>query len=81
MQTESKNKRIAEKASYNMALASEMDGNLDETINWLIRSSSILKKNNKSHKLNCQQYISMLMLRKKEIERLGKQIRNGKELF
>jgi len=75
-QAECKNKKIRLEARYNMALASEMEGNLDEAINWLIQSSAIPMKHNKDHKLKCQQHIALLMERKKEIARLGKQFRN-----
>ncbi len=76
-QTKSKDIRIAAKASYNLAVASEMEGNMDIAIDWLVRSSSILKKkNSEDHKLNCQNYISILTERKKEIEKLSKQVRN-----
>ena len=75
--TKHKDLRIAAKASYNMALASEMEGNMDVAIDWLVRSSSMLKKkNSEDHKLNCQNYILVLTLRKKEIEKLSKQVRN-----
>ena len=76
IQTRSKKLMIAAKASYNMALASEMEGKYDIAIEWLVRSSSILKQNNEEHKLNCQHYISELIVRKKEIEKLSQQIRN-----
>ena len=75
-QTESKNQMIVAKATYNMALACEMEGKPDEAINWLLRSYSILKKSNKDHKESCQQYINILTLRKKEIEKLNLQVRN-----
>ena len=74
--TSSKKSLIAAKACFNMALTSEMEGKLDEAINWAIRSSSIMKKKNEDLKLNCQKYIASLMVRKKEIEKLDKQIRN-----
>ena len=76
-QTKNKNLRIAAKASYNMALACEMEGNPDAAIDWLIRSHAILKKNNETHKMNCQHYINTLVLRKKEIEKLGQQVRKN----
>jgi len=75
-QTKNKNVKIAAKACFNMALACEMEGKPDAAIDWLIRSYSSLSKNNEEHKANCKQYISILALRKKEIERLEKQVRN-----
>lgn len=74
-ETKSKNRNIAAKARYNMALICEMEGKQDAAINWLTNSYSAYKQNNEAHKYNCQQYINILALRKKEIERLGKQIR------
>lgn len=74
--TKSKNPRIAAKASFNMALACEMEGKLEPGIDWLVKSYSGLKRNNKIHKENCQRYANILALRKKEIEKLEKQVRN-----
>jgi hypothetical protein len=72
--TKNKNNKISAKACYNMALACEMEGKPDVAIDWLAQSYSILIKNNGEHKANCQRYINILALRKKELERLGKQI-------
>lgn len=77
-ETKNKNKRIAAKACYNMALACEMEGKPDVGIDWLVRSYSALKTNNAEHRANCQRYVYILSVRKKEIERLDKQIRNMK---
>lgn len=76
-QTKNKNEKMAAKASYNMALACEMEGKPDAAIDWLVRSYSCLNENNEEHKANCQRYIAVLALRKKEIEKLGKQVRNN----
>ena len=75
-QSKNKNPRMAAKACYNMALACEMEGKLDNAINWLVQSHSMLKVNNEEHKENCKRYIAVLALRKKEIERLAHQVRN-----
>lgn len=74
-ETKNKNRNIAAKARYNMALLCEMEGKPDAAIDWLVLSYSTYKQNNEAHKFNCQQYINILALRKKEIERLGKQVR------
>lgn len=76
-QTKNKNPKMAAKASYNMALACEMEGKLDAAIDWLVQSYSILKENNEEHKENCQRYIAVLATRKKEIEKLAHQVRNN----
>jgi hypothetical protein len=59
-----------------MALACEMEGEMDEAIDWLNKSSPVLSENNAEHKANCKRYIDILVMRKKEMERLGKQVRN-----
>lgn len=74
--TRNKNTVMAAKASYNMALACEMEGELDAAIDWLVRSYTLLKENNKEHQDNCQRYINLLATRKKEIEKLARQVRN-----
>lgn len=75
--TRNKNAVMAAKASYNMALACEMEGHLDAAMDWLVQSYSIiLKENTTEHRVNCQRYISLLATRKKEIEKLAKQVRN-----
>lgn len=76
-QSKNKNPKMAAKACYNMALACEMEGKLDAAIDWLVQSYSILKVNNEEHKENCKRYIAVLVLRKKEIEKLAHQVRNN----
>ncbi|MBV5315748.1 MAG: hypothetical protein JZU47_20790 [Prolixibacteraceae bacterium] len=73
--TKNKNAKIVAKACFNMALAAEMEGEHDVAIDWLIKSYTALPKNNEDHKINCQRYIGVLALRKKEIERLDRQVR------
>lgn len=75
-QSKNKNQKIAAKACYNMALACEMEGKYDLAIGWLIVSNNILTKNNVEHRANCHQYMRFLTLRKYEVEKLEKQIRN-----
>lgn len=74
--TNNKNQRIAAKASYNMALACEMEGKIDLAIDWLVKSYSIMKTNNDDHKAFCQKYINVLANRKREIGKLESQVRN-----
>jgi len=74
-ETKNKNRNIAAKARYNMAVLCEMEGKPDAAIDWLVLSYSAYKQNNEAHKFNCQQYINIIATRKKEIERLGKQVR------
>ena len=75
-QTRNKNQKIAAKASFNMALACEMEGRIDAAIDWLVQSYSGLTVNGEEHQANCKLYIKVLALRKKELEKLDKQVRN-----
>lgn len=73
LESKNKNKYIVAKACYNLALACEMEGKYDLAFDWLTKSYSII--DNAEHKANCQRYINVLAIRKKEIERLNKQVR------
>lgn len=72
--TENRNQQVAAKACFNMALASEMAGNPEIGIEWLIKSNNCNFKNNVEHKANCIRYIDVLNYRKSEITKLEKQI-------
>lgn len=74
-ETKNKKRLIAAKATYNMALACEMEGKPDAGIDWLVKSYSILNTNNEDHKANCKRYINILATRKKEMKLLEKQVR------
>lgn len=74
-ETRNENDKIAAKACFNMALAAEMEGKNDIAISWLVDSYSLLKRPDEAHRANCQRYIGVLAVRKKEIEKLGAQIR------
>jgi len=73
-QTKNKNEEIAAKACFNLALACEMEGKYDLAIDWL--NHKILTKYNELYEISCERYIRVLTLRKYEIEKLEKQIRN-----
>lgn len=75
METNNKNKIIAAKALFNMALTCEMEGNPDMAINWLIKSYACLFKNAEDHKYNCHKYINVLTTRKEEIKQLANQMK------
>jgi hypothetical protein len=57
-------------------LVCEMEGKYDLAFYWLTDSNNRLTKYNYQHSANCQQYMRVLNLRKYEIEKLEKQIRN-----
>lgn len=74
--TKSKNIELVAMSTFNLALACEMEGKLDAATDWLIKSYSVNLKNNDEHRKNCQQYISTIAKRQKDIDRLNQQIRH-----
>lgn len=74
-QTNNKNRNIAAKARYNMALICEMEGKFDAAADWLERSKSTYKKECRNHPKNCEEYIKQLAVRNIEIRTLNKQVR------
>lgn len=75
-QTTNKNRNIAAKAKYNMAVICEMEGNLEAAIDWIERSDSTYKMQNPLHQFNCENYGSILKKRKMDIQILDKQVRS-----
>lgn len=75
--TKNKNSEIAGKASYNMALACEMEGRPDLAIDWLKKSVNGMGKYNEEHNAICKEYLDVLAIRKKEIEQLDLQVRKS----
>jgi hypothetical protein len=78
-ETKNKNKNIAAKATYNMALICEMEGKLDAATNWMDLSYSVYKRENFTYKAYCLQYIAILDKRQLEIKRLEKQVKTNAE--
>lgn len=75
--TRNGNRVMTAKACFNMALACEMEGNLEAANDWVVQSYLKLKKNDRNQREDCRRYISMLASRKKEIEKLSKQVANN----
>lgn len=80
-QTTSKNRNIAAKAKYNMAVICEMEGHLEAAIDWIERSGSTFKMEDPLHQFNCEQYGSILKKRKVDTQKLDKQVRNYANQF
>ncbi|MCL1822027.1 MAG: tetratricopeptide repeat protein [Prolixibacteraceae bacterium] len=71
----SKNPKIAAKASYNLAVASEIDGNIPAARDWLLHSHQILINDKDiyfEHITNVVNYLNVLSKRETEIEKLDK---------
>lgn len=69
-----KNKKIAAKSMFNLALACEMEGNLDAAIDWAVKSFQILEQKNVIHSQNCREYIHILGQRKLDIKIINRQM-------
>jgi hypothetical protein len=74
--TNNKNKNIAAKAMFNMALACEVSGEIDNALDWVIKSYMVFHESNEIHSFNTKDYISLLALRKREYQVLDKQLKN-----
>lgn len=70
-----KNKRIAAKSMFNMALAAEMEGHLDTAIDWAVKSYHVFGEENKLHAGNCKEYIQILSTRKRDLKIIEQQIK------
>ena len=65
-----KNKSIAAKSMYNMALACEMNGEMDAAMDWAIKSFYVFGNKKPEHAFNCQEYIRILAQRKLDIQKI-----------
>jgi hypothetical protein len=68
--TINKNKNITAKSMFNMALACEMNGDMDAAMDWAIKSFYIFGDRNPEHAYNCQEYIKILARRKLDIQKI-----------
>ena len=67
-----KNKSIAAKCMFNLAVACEINGDFDAALDWAIKSFYMLQNKNEFHQQNCNDYIKILAQRKKDIQQLSK---------
>ncbi len=61
---DNKNKSIGAKCMYNLAVASEMQGNYEAALDWVVRSYHVYGEKNDIHAENCRIYINILAQRK-----------------
>ena len=69
-----KNKSVAAKSMYNMALACEIEGNIDAAIDWTVKSFHIFGSKNEPHYFNCMNYLQILGQRKIDIRTIERQL-------
>lgn len=65
-----KNKIIAAKSMYNLALVCEMTGELDAAMDWAIKSFHVFGSKNRKHADNCTKYINTIAQRKLDIRKI-----------
>jgi hypothetical protein len=68
--TTNSNKSIAAKSMFNMALACEINGEMDAAIDWAVKSFYVFGSKNQLHAFNCQEYIRILSQRKLDIQKI-----------
>lgn len=76
-QTYSKNPDIAAKATYNMALICELEGNLPAASDWLYQSTYVIQTKSPVHQMNCTDYNTILAKRRREVVVLERQAKNN----
>jgi hypothetical protein len=71
---DNKNKKIAGKATYNLALANEINGDIESAFEWILKSYFVFEESNPIHAFNTKEYIRILAKRKNEIRKLDEQL-------
>ncbi len=72
--TEIKKRRLAAKACFNMAMASEMEGKSELALDWVKKATEIGHKYDEEHQNLCKQYWDILKLKIKESDLLKMQM-------
>ena len=72
--SENRNKNIAAKSMYNLAIACEMESDFDAALEWAIKSFYVFEQKNSQHARHCMDYIKIITLRKQDKKILEKQI-------
>ena len=67
--TENRNKKMASKCMFNMALVCELNGDIEAAIDWVIKSMNANHKD-PYHKGNCESYSYILRQRKLDIQNI-----------
>ena len=68
------NKNVAAKSMFNLALACEIEGELDAALDWVVKSYYVFKDDNEVHEFNCKEYIRILGMRKIDIQKIELQV-------
>ncbi len=68
------NKNVAAKSMFNLALACEIEGELDAALDWVVKSYYVFKDDNDVHQFNCKEYIRIIGIRKMDIQKIELQV-------
>lgn len=66
--TANKNKNIAAKSMFNLAIACEMDDDMDAAIDWVTKSYNVFGLKNEGHARHCQEYLKILHERQTDLK-------------
>ncbi|WP_340112866.1 DUF6340 family protein [Maribellus mangrovi] len=72
--TNDKNKALAAKCKFNMAVACEMNDQIDAALGWVVESYYVYGEKNEVHSANCREYINILAQRKQDQQIIEKQL-------
>lgn len=71
--TKNENKNIAAKSMFNLAVACEIEGDIDAALDWIVRSYHVFGEQNDVHEFNCREYLRILGQRKLDIKKIDLQ--------
>jgi hypothetical protein len=69
-----KNKNIAAKSMYNLAVASEIMGEIEAALDWVVKSYQVFEDKNALHEFNCKDYINILGQRRLDFKKIDIQV-------
>lgn len=72
--TYNKNNNIAAKSMYNLAVACEINGEMDAAMDWVVKSYNALEQKNEEHQFNCRDYLRILARRKQDFKKIDLQL-------
>lgn len=72
--TNANNKATAAKCKFNMAVACEMNDQIDAALGWVVESYYVYGEKNEIHAANCREYIDILAQRKQDQLIIEKQL-------
>jgi len=72
---DNKNKSIAAKSMYNLAVASEIMGEIDAAMDWVVKSYQVFEQKNEVHEFHCKDYINILGQRRFDFKKIDLQLK------